>query len=138
MAHCRGMKMGYSPVLAGRHEDKSGRLDITLSDPLDIGLSLNLQVYRPEIGTAWMEARLDRLWENGIEGIERYNRLRKVEPMQRALALREGHRPAQCAAAGFRIHRVRPGRWRGVPGVARPTHSGPLGRTRPCQSTGRS
>jgi hypothetical protein len=34
---------GYSPVPAGRREDQSYRLDVTLSDPLDIGLSVNLQ-----------------------------------------------------------------------------------------------
>jgi hypothetical protein len=34
---------GYSPVLAGRHEDNSFKLDVTLSDPLDVGLSVNLQ-----------------------------------------------------------------------------------------------
>ena len=28
---------------------------------------------------------MGRLWEKGVEGIDRYNRLRKVEPMQRAL-----------------------------------------------------
>lgn len=54
-------------------------------DEMSARLSLNLQVYRPQIGAAWMEARMGRLWENGVEGIERYNRLRKVEPMQRAL-----------------------------------------------------
>ena len=42
-------------------------------------------MYRPQIGIAWMEARLGKLWEGGLEGIERYNRMRKVEPMQRAL-----------------------------------------------------
>lgn len=34
---------GYSPVLAGRHEDNTVKVDVTLSDPLDIGLSVNLQ-----------------------------------------------------------------------------------------------
>ncbi|HLK99382.1 MAG TPA: hypothetical protein VK539_02315 [Myxococcaceae bacterium] len=34
---------GYSPVPAGRREDQSYRLDVTLSDPLDVGLSVNLQ-----------------------------------------------------------------------------------------------
>jgi hypothetical protein len=34
---------GYSPVIAGRHEDNSLKLDVTLNDPLDIGLSVNLQ-----------------------------------------------------------------------------------------------
>jgi phosphoadenosine phosphosulfate reductase len=48
-------------------------------------LDLNLKVYRPQIGVAWMEARMGRIWEQGVDGIERYNRLRKVEPMQRAL-----------------------------------------------------
>ncbi|WP_242110896.1 phosphoadenylyl-sulfate reductase [Luteimonas aquatica] len=54
-------------------------------DQLSERLSLNLKVYRPQIGVAWMEARLGRLWEEGVDGITRYNRLRKVEPMQRAL-----------------------------------------------------
>ena len=54
-------------------------------DELRERLQLNLKVYRPEIGTAWMEARFGRLWEQGAEGIARYNRLRKLEPMQRAL-----------------------------------------------------
>ena len=55
-------------------------------DELRERLHLNLKVYRPELGTAWMEARFGRLWEQGVDGIARYNRLRKVEPMQRALA----------------------------------------------------
>jgi len=54
-------------------------------DEMTARLSLNLKVYRPQIGIAWMEARLGKLWEEGVDGIERYNRLRKVEPMQRAL-----------------------------------------------------
>lgn len=54
-------------------------------DELADRLSLNLKVYRPQIGIAWMEARMGRIWEEGAEGITRYNRLRKVEPMQRAL-----------------------------------------------------
>lgn len=55
------------------------------ADELTQRLSLNLKVYRPQVGAAWMEARLGRLWEAGIDGVERYNQLRKVEPMQRAL-----------------------------------------------------
>jgi phosphoadenosine phosphosulfate reductase len=54
-------------------------------DQLAEHLRLNLKVYRPQIGIAWMEARFGKLWENGVEGIDRYNRMRKVEPMQRAL-----------------------------------------------------
>lgn len=55
-------------------------------DQLTERLGLNLKVYRPQVGIAWMEARHGRLWENGVEGIDRYNRLRKVEPMNRALS----------------------------------------------------
>jgi len=55
-------------------------------DQLAQRLGLNLKVYRPQVGAAWMEARLGRIWEQGVDGIERYNRLRKVEPMQRALS----------------------------------------------------
>jgi len=55
------------------------------ADDLTERLGLNLKVYRPAIGVAWMEARLGRLWEQGLDGLEHYNRLRKVEPMQRAL-----------------------------------------------------
>lgn len=54
-------------------------------DQLSERLSLNLKVYRPQVGIAWMEARMGRLWEQGVDGITHYNRLRKVEPMQRAL-----------------------------------------------------
>jgi phosphoadenosine phosphosulfate reductase len=54
-------------------------------DQLVERLRLNLKVYRPTLSRAWMEARHGRLWEQGTAGIERYNRLRKVEPMQRAL-----------------------------------------------------
>jgi phosphoadenosine phosphosulfate reductase len=55
-------------------------------DELTARLKLNLKVYRAELSPAWMEARYGRLWEQGVEGIDRYNRMRKVEPMQRALA----------------------------------------------------
>ena len=37
------------------------------------------------LGPAWQEARWGKLWEQGLDGIERYNRMNKVEPMQRAL-----------------------------------------------------
>lgn len=54
-------------------------------DELTQRLDLNLHVYRSELSSAWQEARYGRLWEQGLEGIERYNRINKVEPMQRAL-----------------------------------------------------
>ena len=54
-------------------------------DQLVERLKINLKVFRPTLSRAWMEARHGKLWEQGVAGIERYNRLRKVEPMQRAL-----------------------------------------------------
>jgi phosphoadenosine phosphosulfate reductase len=54
-------------------------------DELVLRLELNLKVYQPSMSPAWLEARHGRLWEQGLEGIERYNSLRKSEPMQRAL-----------------------------------------------------
>jgi len=54
-------------------------------DELSDRLDLNLHVYRPEISRAWQEARFGRLWEKGEAGLVRYNRLNKVEPMERAL-----------------------------------------------------
>jgi phosphoadenosine phosphosulfate reductase len=55
-------------------------------DDLVQKLSLNLHVYRSDMSSAWQEARFGRLWEKGIDGIEQYNKLNKVEPMQRALS----------------------------------------------------
>ena len=55
-------------------------------DDLVLRLRLNLKVYQPGMSPAWLEARHGRLWEQGVEGIDRYNDLRKGEPMQRALA----------------------------------------------------
>ncbi|MBU2976607.1 phosphoadenylyl-sulfate reductase [Alteromonas sp. C1M14] len=57
----------------------------TFVDLLTEKLKLNLKVYRAPITAAWQEARFGRLWEKGVEGIEQYNRMNKVEPMQRAL-----------------------------------------------------
>ncbi len=54
-------------------------------DELTERLRLNLKVYQPTVSPAWLEARHGRLWEQGVEGIERYNELRKGEPLQRAL-----------------------------------------------------
>lgn len=54
-------------------------------DALTERLALNLKVYRAELSPAWLEARHGKLWEQGLEGIELYNRITKVEPMQRAL-----------------------------------------------------
>lgn len=89
------------------------------ADQLTEHLRLNLKVFRPAIGSAWMEARLGRLWENGVEGIERYNRLRKVEPMRRALTELEAHswiaglrRTQSTARANAKVLQLHEGRWK--------------------------
>lgn len=49
-------------------------------------LDLNLKVYQSPISPARMEALHGRLWEAGtVEALDLYDRIRKVEPMQRAL-----------------------------------------------------
>jgi phosphoadenosine phosphosulfate reductase len=55
------------------------------ADELTRRFALNLHVARADDSPGWFEARHGKLWEQGLDGIERYNRLRKVEPMQRAL-----------------------------------------------------
>jgi phosphoadenosine phosphosulfate reductase len=55
-------------------------------DELTERLSLNLHVVRPELSPAWLESRHGELWKQGRDGLDRYNRLAKVEPMQHALA----------------------------------------------------
>jgi phosphoadenosine phosphosulfate reductase len=54
-------------------------------DELTERLKLNLKVYSADMTPAWQEAKLGKLWEGGIEGIEQYNILNKVQPMQKAL-----------------------------------------------------
>jgi phosphoadenosine phosphosulfate reductase len=54
-------------------------------DALTERLHLNLKVYRAATSPAWQEARYGKLWEQGLDGITRYNQMNKVEPMQRAL-----------------------------------------------------
>ncbi|MBY5992360.1 phosphoadenylyl-sulfate reductase [Ferrimonas balearica] len=54
-------------------------------DELTERLDLNLQVYRAALSPAWQIARFGQEWEQGQDGIDRYNRRNKVEPMQRAL-----------------------------------------------------
>jgi len=56
------------------------------ADELASRLRLDLRVFRAAETPARLEARHGRLWEQGAAGIQRYNQIHKVEPMQRALA----------------------------------------------------
>ncbi len=55
-------------------------------DQLTEDLQLNLQVFQAAQSPAWQEARYGKLWEQGVAGIEKYNFINKVEPMNRALS----------------------------------------------------
>ena len=88
-------------------------------DELRERLSLNLKVYGAAESPAWLEAREGRLWEQGIAGIDRYNELRKVRPMQRALSELEagtwfaGLRRSQARTrAAIAYAERRDGRWK--------------------------
>lgn len=85
-------------------------------------LKLNLYVYRAAHSAAWQEARYGKLWEQGAAGLDRYNRLNKVEPLQRALADLDvgtwlsGLRRAQSASrAAIDFLELRDGRWKAHP-----------------------
>ncbi len=57
------------------------------ADQLTRRLNLNLKVYQSPLSPARMEALHGRLWESDdVEDFNLYDRIRKVEPMQRALA----------------------------------------------------
>lgn len=55
-------------------------------DQLTERLNLNLNVFRADMTPAWQEARFGQLWEQGEEGLKKYNTMNKVEPMQRAMS----------------------------------------------------
>ncbi len=48
-------------------------------------LSLNLKTYVPAHTAAQQEALYGKQWEQGIDGLKRYNHLNKIEPMDRAI-----------------------------------------------------
>eukprot|EP01006_Ploeotia_vitrea_P061270 TRINITY_DN77662_c0_g1_i1.p1 TRINITY_DN77662_c0_g1~~TRINITY_DN77662_c0_g1_i1.p1 ORF type:complete len:256 (+),score=15.61 TRINITY_DN77662_c0_g1_i1:102-869(+) len=48
-------------------------------------LPLNLKVYSAAMTPAWQERKFGKLWEQGLSGLQQYNHMVKVEPMQRAL-----------------------------------------------------
>lgn len=48
-------------------------------------LQINLKTYHPLLSAAHQEAVHGKLWEQGLEGLERYNRINKIEPMNRAI-----------------------------------------------------
>jgi phosphoadenosine phosphosulfate reductase len=49
-------------------------------------LNLNLQVFSATLGASWQQARYGNLWEQGEEQLKQYNRINKVEPLERGLS----------------------------------------------------
>ncbi|HIG28902.1 MAG TPA: phosphoadenylyl-sulfate reductase [Verrucomicrobiales bacterium] len=72
-------------------------------DELVERLKINLQVCRPELSSGWQEARYGKLWEQDLEGIEQYNKMNKVVPMNRAFE----ESGAQAWLAGLRRNQSR-------------------------------
>ncbi|MFP4202987.1 MAG: phosphoadenylyl-sulfate reductase [Opitutales bacterium] len=48
-------------------------------------LDLDLRIYLPKMSAAHQEAVYGKLWKQGEEGLARYNRINKIEPMNRAI-----------------------------------------------------
>lgn len=48
-------------------------------------LGLNIHTYRSTLSPQEQETRYGKLWEQGIEGLDKYNTLNKIEPMNRAV-----------------------------------------------------
>jgi phosphoadenosine phosphosulfate reductase len=55
------------------------------ADELTKKLNLNLKTYVPAKTAAQQEALYGKQWEQGLDGLKRYNHLNKVEPMDRAV-----------------------------------------------------
>ena len=69
------------------------------ADQLVERLQLRLHIAQGAISPAHMEARHGRLWESGtVEDLELYHRIRKVEPLDRALTALQ----VRCWASGVR------------------------------------
>jgi phosphoadenosine phosphosulfate reductase len=85
MLHLVTRQLPQIPVIfidTGFHFQETYRF----ADELTERLGLNLRVYQPSVSPSWFVARHGKLWESDDpEDLNRYDRLRKVEPMDRAL-----------------------------------------------------
>mgnify|MGYP001342486145 CR=1 FL=1 len=48
-------------------------------------LNLNLKTYSAKISPSEQEEQYGKLWEQGIAGLDQYNKINKIEPMNRAI-----------------------------------------------------
>ena len=88
-------------------------------DELTQRLDLSLHVTRPDPASAWSPAAIASLESLGADGIDRYNRTHKVEPMQRALRALgvrtwiAGLRRSQSSSRrGIEVLELKDGRWK--------------------------
>lgn len=56
-----------------------------LAEELTARLKLNISTYRAILTPEEQESRYGKLWEQGKEGLDRYNKINKIEPMNRAI-----------------------------------------------------
>jgi len=54
-------------------------------DKLCENLKLNLKVYKSQLSPAWFESRYGELWSQGLAGIDKFNHIMKVTPLNNAL-----------------------------------------------------
>ncbi|CAI8267447.1 MAG: Phosphoadenosine phosphosulfate reductase [Puniceicoccaceae bacterium MED-G32] len=57
----------------------------SLAEDLTKRLKLNLLTYRANLAPKEQEDRYGKLWEQGEEGLDQYNKINKIEPMNRAI-----------------------------------------------------
>jgi len=88
-------------------------------DQLRDQLALNLHVARPDPERAWRPGQVAWLESGGADAIDRYNRVHKVEPMQRKLAklgvrtwIAGLRRDQSRSRAGVEFLELKDGRWK--------------------------
>ncbi len=55
-------------------------------DEMSERLKLNLHVFSATQSASWQQARYGNLWEQGADELKHYNRMNKVEPLERGLS----------------------------------------------------
>ena len=53
-------------------------------DALTSKLNLNLQVFKSDLSPAWLESRHGKLWNKDLAGINQFNEIMKVSPLEKA------------------------------------------------------
>lgn len=88
-------------------------------DELTERLQLRLHICRAPMSPTWQESRYGKLWEQGLAGIERYNRINKVEPLRQAFKELDAgswfaglRRDQSDSRSGLPIVRIQDGRYK--------------------------